>query len=61
MHAIKPLHSLTRAEITALAHAAAERDEPTDTANVFEPGTANHRAFDLDYLQHRLALSETAA
>lgn len=60
MHVIKSLHHVTRADITALAHAAAERDEPADSANVFEPGTPNHRAFELDYFEHRLALGEPA-
>ncbi|WP_114973382.1 hypothetical protein [Rhodoferax ferrireducens] len=52
---IKPLHQATRADVTALAHAAAERDEPSEQANPFEPGTPNHRAFAVDYYQHMLA------
>ena len=60
MFAIKPLAQATRAEITALAHAAAERNEPADSANVFEPGTPNHQAFELDYFEHRLSLGEPA-
>ena len=55
---IKSLHQATRADITALAHAAAERDEPSELANVFEPGTPNYRAFEIDYFEHRFALGE---
>lgn len=60
MHVIKPLHQVTRAEITAMAHAAAERDEPVASANVFAFGTPNYRAFELDYLERRMTLVELA-
>ena len=36
MHHIKPLASLTEAEICALAQAAADRDEDLDQANPFD-------------------------
>nr|WP_319566246.1 hypothetical protein [uncultured Rhodoferax sp.] len=55
---VKPLHQATRADITILAHAAAERDEPMELANVFHPGTPNHLAFEVDYFEHRFSLGE---
>lgn len=55
---IKPLHQATRADVTALARAAAERDEPMESANVFPPGTPNHLAFEVDYFEHRFSLGE---
>ena len=60
MFAIKSLHQVTRAEITALAHAAAERGEPVAEANPFMRGSANWSAFNLDYFERRLALGEPA-
>lgn len=52
MHAIKPLHALTRAEVRALAVAAADRGEPVATANPFEPGTHSFDWFQAEY-RHR--------
>ena len=51
---------ITRADITAMAHAAAENREPTDAANVFAPGTPDHSAFTDDYFEHMLALTKLA-
>jgi hypothetical protein len=50
---IKPLHQLTRADITRMAQEAADRGEPVDEANVFGRGTANWRAFNLDFFEHQ--------
>ncbi len=40
-----------------MAHRAVENGETLGDANVFAPGTVNHRAFEVDYLQHQIALS----
>lgn len=47
MHAIRPIESLSRAEVRELAHAAVERCD--QQANPFEPGTANHRHYEHDF------------
>ena len=46
---IKPLTQATRSEVRALAQAAANRDEPLDTANVFPVGTVKRLQFINDY------------
>ena len=61
MQSIKPLHALTRGDITAMAHAAAERGEPTSQSNVFAVGTRSWRAFEVDYLAHSAALEPLGA
>lgn len=53
---IKPLHQATRTDITVLAHAAAERGEPSDQSNVFDPSSWSYRAFEIDYYEHFLSL-----
>lgn len=57
MHHVKPLYQLTRDEINALAHAAAERGDDLDKANVFEPGTPSHTQFRSEYLKRDFALT----
>ena len=57
MHHVKPLYQLTRDEINALAHAAAERGDELDDANVFEPGTTSHTQFRSEYLKRDFSLS----
>ena len=61
MPSIKPLHMVTRSDITQMAHAAAERGEPVDQANVFSVGSASWRAFQVDYLSHSMALEPLEA
>lgn len=46
---IKPLHTLDRAEIRELAHAAAERGDSIAEANPYPPGSINATRFDHDY------------
>ena len=46
---IKPLTQATRADVRAMAQAAANRDEPLDTANVFGIGTVKRLQFMNDY------------
>ena len=46
---IKPLTQATRADVRAMAQAAANSDEPLDTANVFEIGTVKGLQFINDY------------
>lgn len=60
MHHIKPLSLVTREEVRLLAQAAAERDEPLDTANIFAHGSDHHRHFRCDFLQRQRALEALA-
>lgn len=48
MH-IKPITQATRADVRAMAQAAANRGEPLDTANVFEIRTVKRLQFMNDY------------
>lgn len=57
MHQIKPLAQLSADEIRALAHAAAERGDDMNEANVFEPGTPSHIHFRSEYLKRDYALA----
>jgi len=57
MHAIKRLDNLTPHEIRELAHAAADRGEPHETANPYEFGTANHLWFQTYYSYRQAELS----
>lgn len=59
MDQIKPITSLTRAELRDLAQAAADRGEPLHECNPCEPGTTQHINFETDYLARRLSY-ETA-
>ena len=61
MPSIKPLHMVTRTDITQMAHAAAERGEPVDQANVFALGSRSWRAFQVDYLSHAQTLEPLEA
>lgn len=56
MHSIKPIAQSTPDDVRAMAQAAAERDEPLDTANVFAVGTQSHALFTSEYLVHFAAL-----
>ena len=58
MNNIRPLHTLDRGEVRELAHAAAERDEPLQQANKFEPGTQAHAWFELAYQERALQLCD---
>ena len=58
-HAIKPLARVSRDELRLLAQAAANRGEPLAQANVFAPGSANHRLFEHDYRERARALGIT--
>lgn len=49
---IRPLHTLSPAEIRDLAHQAAERYEPLATANPFDVDTERHKQFAAAYRQH---------
>lgn len=60
MHTIKPLHCATSADVRALAHAAAERGELLDTANVFPIGTNQHAVFTSEYLARTFELEDCA-
>lgn len=57
MHHIKPLTHATRADVRLMAQAAANQDEPLDTANVFEVGTPNNAIFTTEYLTQFNALN----
>lgn len=57
---IQLLHRVTRTTVTEMAHSAVERGESFDQANVFDPGTPNYCAFELDYSAHLLMLGEVA-
>jgi len=54
---IKPLTQAKRAEVCALAQAAANSDESLDTANVFPIGTDHHAVFTTEYLAQFIALN----
>lgn len=60
MHAIKPLHRATSADVRILARAAAERGEPPDAANVFPVGTNNHAVFTTEWMARMFELEDCA-
>jgi hypothetical protein len=60
MH-IKPLNTLTPAEVTDLAHAAADRGEPLDAANPYAAGSARHDRFAAAYRKREGELQAVAA
>ncbi len=47
--AIQPIEAVSRREITELAEAAADNQQPLQDANPFEPGSDNSRHFEIDY------------
>lgn len=56
MH-IKPIDTLTRAELRELAHAAADRGETVAKANPFEPGSTQHQDFTNDFLEREFEIA----
>ena len=50
-HHIKPLTQVTRRDVRAMAHGAADRGENLADANVFAPGSENFKKFELDFLE----------
>lgn len=57
MFAIKPLHTLSRAEIRELAIAAADRGDSIDSCNPFAPGTDRFDWFQSYYRDRQAQLS----
>lgn len=58
---IKPISQLGRDEVQELAQAAADNGEPLHVANVFEPGTTQHVAFNHAYWTRHKELTEAEA
>lgn len=56
MQSIRPLESLSRAEVRELARAAAERCD--QHINPFKPGTNNYEYWEQDYQKCSLELRE---
>lgn len=56
MSSIRPLESLSREEVREMAHAAADRCD--QSANPFEPGSANHQRYQHDYQERSLELCD---
>jgi hypothetical protein len=57
MSSIKRLDNLTREEVRALAHAAADRGEPLREANNFPWVSEQHDWFEADYRDRQAELS----
>lgn len=55
---IKPLHTLTRAEIRELAQSAADRGDSLIESNPFQTGTKNSISFDHAFIERVLELPE---
>jgi hypothetical protein len=58
---IRPLTTLALDEIREIARTAADNGEPQHEANVFEPGTTQHRAFSHAYWERHRQLTEAEA
>lgn len=56
MH-IKPIKTLSRAELRELAHAAADRGETLADANPCEPGTTQHKEFQNAFLEREFEIA----
>ncbi len=59
MTSIKPLESLSRDEVRELAQSAADRSEPMEHANPFDPDSRNGLHFQRDYQERSRDLCET--
>jgi hypothetical protein len=57
---IKPLTTLSHAEVAALAHNAADNGAPLHTCNLFEPVSEHHSWFTRAYLDRQRQLRALA-